>query len=134
MPTNAVAPVCHISNSETLNPEQQPSARSFAAIPQANDLASALAAIAALTQNMNQMSNRLGGRQQAGAAGQAGKAGAPGKAGKDAKSGHWAEVNRATTTVKIVSDGDAQTFITVRRTSSITLRNSTTGETMVIQA
>lgn len=138
----ATNPVCHIAQNEAT---VQPSAPTLASIPQASDLSSALSAIAALTQNMNAITDRIGQFQNSndtagpggrvGGAGAAGKAGTPGKAGaagKDAKPSRWSQTGKVTQKVRVVSTEDSKVFIDVVRTTSITLTDQVTGQTLTI--
>lgn len=131
----AGAPVCFVSVNETIN--QPPGAR-LPAIPQANDLQSALAAIQAMTQILNQLTGA------AGAGGANTGAGSPGKQQgsqsnqKDAsqsknqqKQGRWNKINEVKEPVTMTSTDGSVTF-TFDQVTSVTMQDTVTGQLLVI--
>jgi hypothetical protein len=100
------------------------------------DLASALAAISALTQNVNGIMNRTPTNARNGQNGQAGRAGQPGQNPKP-KTGNWVLVSQPLNKVRIYhtnEDGskDTSMWIDVMRPASTTMRNTVTNEVLVI--
>lgn len=120
--SNPQAPVCHVSKDEPVVPHTPVL---VASIPAATDLASALAAIRALTQNMNAITGRIGSNGASGGRGPAGAAGAPGKAAPH--NTRWAEAKR-TVTEKTITDSTGQFSVTVQQITGLTMIDAVTGE------
>lgn len=123
------APVCHRSEDQVIN---QPPAKELPSIPHATDLPSALAAVNAMRQILDAMLNRIGtsgGVQRPGA-----QTGGPSTPQKKQQVGRWVETNRSTKEVQIPIDdsGDPPT-VTIKRTNSITMRDTVTGEVLTIK-
>lgn len=126
----ANAPVCHVSTDEKIN---QPPAKQLPAIPQATDLNSALAAINAMRQILQAMLGRSGS---------SGGLPRPGSAGptqglatrNQQQAGRWREVNRATKEIKIpIDDSSDPPTVTIKRTNSITMQDTVTGEILTLR-
>lgn len=115
---NPRAPVCHVSADEPTVPHKPVL---VASIPAATDLATALAAIAALTQNVN----ALAGRLSQGARGPGGANGAPGKAAPF--NTRWAESSR-TTQERTITDDTGQFSVTVQQIVGLSMVDAVTGE------
>lgn len=115
---NQQAPVCHVTQDEQIDQHKGPLVVS---IPQATDLASALAAIRALTQNVNALSGRIsqGARGPAGANGAAGKA-AP-------HNTRWSEQKRITQE-RTITDSSGQFSVVVEQIVGLSMIDKVTGE------
>jgi hypothetical protein len=113
------APVCHVSKDQVIvqpSPKQQP------AIPHANDLASALAAIAALKKivegwTLPHPDNNEGGIS--------------GFKTNPSKQSRWTQANRTVERVKIFNPSDSSQFVEIDRINSLTMVDKVTGETWV---
>lgn len=116
---NPQAPVCHVSQDEPVVPHAPVLLPS---IPAANDLASALAAIRALTQNVNALAGRLSQGQR----GPAGANGAPGKAAPH--NTRWSESKRTSKSTTI-TDSTGQFSVVVQQITGLTMVDKVTGET-----
>jgi hypothetical protein len=113
-----VAPVCHDSRDQVIT---QPAPKKLPAIPVATDLASALAAIAALTTIVRSLTqppvqNNYGG---------------VGGGGEPSKPQRWTQDKRVTETVKITNPDDPSQFVEIQRIKSLTMKDGQTGETWV---
>ena len=111
-----VAPVCHDSRDQVIT---QPAPKKLPAIPAATDLASALAAIAALKTIVEGLTqpviiNNFGGG--------GGGASAPQR---------WSQDKRVTETVKVTNPADPSQFVEIQRIKSLTMKDGRTGETWV---
>lgn len=116
---NPQAPICHVTQDEEIDQHKGPLVTS---IPAATDLATALAAIRALTQNVNALSGRI----SQGARGPAGVPGAPGKAAPH--NTRWSESKRVKTT-KTITDTTGQFSVIVEQITGLTMVDKVTGET-----
>jgi hypothetical protein len=118
------APVCHISPDQVIF--DQPKPVKMPTIPPAVDLASALAAIRALTLLVQQ----LAGQQSV-----QGPQGLPGQPGQSSRTkvGRWNEIpgSRVTQTVRVFNPQDKTQYVDVERINSLTLQDNVTGEDWV---
>lgn len=120
------APICHVSQDEII---VQPPIKQLPSVPDATDLKSALAAIQALRQIVYALT---GQQASSGGTTRAGSTQAPSK--QQQKVGRWVEINRATKEVTIpINDTGEPPSVTVTRTNSITMRDTVTGEILVIK-
>lgn len=117
--SNQQAPVCHVSQDEQIDQHKSPLVTS---IPEATDLATALAAIRALTQNMNALTGRIGAN---GVRGPAGRNGAPGQAAPH--NTRWSEAKRVKST-KTITDSTGQFSVVVEQITGLTMVDKVTGE------
>lgn len=130
MTANPQAPVCHVVQNEIITQPQGPTLMS---IPAATDLASALAAIAALAQNVRLLSGQIGRNGANGASGRGvnggvGPRGFAGSAGRAAPTNtRWAEQSRQTQT-KTITDSTGQFSVTIQQITSLNMVDSVTGE------
>lgn len=108
------APVCAVSANETI---QQPKPVQYPSIPVATDLPSAIAAINAMRQVVQKLSGGF-------TTSSSGKKNTPAPPQTT-----FTEISRATKTVRITNPNDPTQFIDVERISSLTLKDSQTGET-----
>lgn len=123
----ANAPQCFISVNEVIN---QPPGVKLPAIPQANDLASALQAIDAMRQMLNLLTGQTRQSANQGRPGQQGPGGQPGKNNEN-KVPRWTVTNEAKQDVIIPIDtsGDVPQ-VTISRINSLTIKDSITGQTI----
>lgn len=108
------APVCHVSVDQVIN---QPASTPMPSIPPATDLSSALQAIAALTQLVNQLSGRF-----------------PSNSGNNKNSkqkvGRFQELKPLRTVEKkrIFNPQDKEQFVDVERINRLVFQDTVTGE------
>lgn len=123
------APVCHVSVDQQID---QPPAKQLPAIPQATDLPSALAAINSMRMIIHAMTGQQGGSGGLPRPGSAGASGQPSK--KQQQVGRWVETGRSAKEIKIpIDDTTDPPTVTIRRTNSITMRDTVTGEVLTIK-
>lgn len=128
----AAAPVCHIPSSSEV---ADPTARQFPSIPQATDLQSALAAINAmrqilqqlmgmLTPNNLQVNNNYYGMQQPGGGG---RITTNTRKPSQKRDRGFIEVHRVTSRVRVYNPNDHEQYVDVERINQLVLRDNITG-------
>jgi hypothetical protein len=124
----AGAPQCFISVNEQIN---QPPGAILPAIPPANDMQSALAAIAAMRQMLMQMTGQIGGLADRGQ--QQGSQGNQQNNNQNKKQqalGRWTEINRAVGKVTLKSTDGSVTF-EIDQINKLTFQDTVTKEQFV---
>jgi len=121
------APVCLI---QPVISTSQPPPLVMPSIPQANDLASALAAINALSTALRYIQSQLPPNTP-NIQGPGGMISTNSKKGGPAKQGRWNQLARVTEQVKVTNPSDSTQFVIIDRIKSLTMKDSVTGETWV---
>lgn len=112
-----VAPVCHIPPPNTATP--QPTGTRLPSIPPATDLNSALRAISALRQAVQQLSNQITQNN-----------GVLNGFRQDRNQGAtWVEERRVTETVRVTNPQDENQYVDVERINSLTMKSRDSGQT-----
>lgn len=111
------APVCHIP--PVPPPTTQPTGNRLPSIPAATDLASALRAISAMRQAIQQLSNQI--TQDNGVIN--------GFRTKQNQGATWTEDRRVTENVRITNPEDDSQYIDVERINMLRMKNKDTGQT-----
>jgi hypothetical protein len=111
-----VAPVCHVSKDQVI---VQPAPKALPSIPNATDLPSALAAIAALKKTIELITQPININNSTNVSAQ------------PAKPQRWSQASRTTERVKITNPADQSQFVEIERIKALTMKDQITGETWV---